>query len=155
MFSPERRGLNSTPEPNKLEWISTQNQFFSLATMSDPGVLPTNLLVHMIFLTPPSAEEVEASRRTVLQPQGLEAVIEYPSGSILPGQESTLHFNIFAGPKVYKMLAGLADQFGNRIDLVMGFGIWGVISKGLLAMMNWLYYHVSVPTAFPSFSSPF
>jgi YidC/Oxa1 family membrane protein insertase len=133
---------------NSIQWVSAQNQFFSLATMFEPGVLPTNVLVRMIFLTPPSDEEIAASSRTVIHPQGLEAVIQYPSGPIPPGQETTLGFNIFAGPKVYRMLAGLADQFGNRIDLVMGFGIWGVISKGLLAMMNWLYYHVSVPYGF-------
>jgi YidC/Oxa1 family membrane protein insertase len=69
----------------------------------------------------------------------------YPGGTVPPGQEVTLRFNIFAGPKVYQMLASLSEQLDNRIDLVMGFGLWGPISKGLLAVMNWLHHQIGFP----------
>ena len=46
----------------------------------------------------------------------------------------------FAGPKEYRTLARIGEQFQNRADLVMGFGsFWGFFSKALLVGMNWLH----------------
>jgi YidC/Oxa1 family membrane protein insertase len=130
---------------NNIIWVSAQNQFFSLATMPATNKLPADLVVHMVLLPPPSEEEIEASSRTVLQPKGLVALLEYPGGTLPPGQEATNQFTIFAGPKVYSMLACLGEQLDNHLDLVMGFGWFGVISKALLAVMNWLHSGIGLP----------
>lgn len=126
-------------------WVSAQNQFFALATMPDTNRLPTGVGIRMVFLPPPSQEEIDASSRTVKQPQGMEASIEYPGGQLMPGQESTLHFTIFAGPKIYRTLSDLSDQMGNHIDSIMGFGFWGPISRALLAAMNGLHNQLHFP----------
>jgi YidC/Oxa1 family membrane protein insertase len=130
---------------NNVAWVSAQNQFFSLVTMPASNQIAAAVVAHMVPLPPPSDEEIEASSRTVLKPQGLEALIQYPGATLGPGQEATIHFNIFAGPKIYQTLASLADQLDNHVDLVMGFGFWGGISKVLLAVMNWLHYQVGFP----------
>ena len=106
---------------------------------------PAAVVAHMVPLPAPSEEEIEATTRTVLQPQGLEALMAYPGATLAPGQEAVIHFNIFAGPKIYQTLADLADQFGNHLDLMMGFGYSGAISRALLAAMNWLHYQLAFP----------
>jgi YidC/Oxa1 family membrane protein insertase len=130
---------------NNVAWVSAQNQFFSLATMTESNTLPADVVVRMVLLPPPSQEEIEASSRTVLAPMGLEAMLECPGVTLAPGQETTVRFNLFAGPKIYRMLAALAEQLGNDIDKVMGFGMWGIISKALLAAMNVLYHSFGFP----------
>jgi YidC/Oxa1 family membrane protein insertase len=124
---------------NPVSWVSAQNQFFSLATMTASNAPPADVVVRMLLLPPPSQEEIEASSRTVKAPMGMEAFLEYPGATLGPGQEATLRFNIFAGPKIYRMLAALADQFDNHLDLLMGFGWSGPVAKALLAIMNWLH----------------
>jgi YidC/Oxa1 family membrane protein insertase len=130
---------------NNVFWVSAQNQFFALVTMPASNQPAAAMAVRMVLLPPPSEEEIEASSRTVRAPEGLEAMLAYPGGTVPPGQEVTLRFNIFAGPKVYQTLASLSEQLDNRIDLVMGFGMWGVISRGLLAVMNWLHHQIGFP----------
>ncbi len=127
---------------NDIVWVSAQNQFFSLVTMPATNKSPADMVVHMVLLPPPSQEEIEASSRTVREPEGLVALLEYPGATLAPGQEASNQFNIFAGPKVYQMLASLGEQLDNHLDLVMGFGFWGGISKALLAVMNWLHFQL-------------
>ena len=46
----------------------------------------------------------------------------------------------FAGPKEYRLLARIGDQFQNQADLVMQFGKFsGFFAKALLLAMNWLH----------------
>ncbi len=130
---------------SNVAWVSAQNQFFSLATMTESNTLQADVVVRMVLLPPPSEEEIEASSRTVRAPMGLEAMLESPGVTLAPGQETTVKFNLFAGPKIYRMLAALAEQMGNDIDKVMGFGMWGFISKALLAAMNALYHSCGFP----------
>ena len=130
---------------NDVAWVSAQNQFFSLVTMPASNQLAASVVAHMVLLPPPSLEEIEATSRTVRQPMGMEALLEYPGAALGPGQEAIIHFNIFAGPKIYRTLSALAEQLDNHVDLVMGFGFWGGISKALLAVMNWLHYQIGFP----------
>src|SRR6185436_19255926 len=59
---------------------------------------------------------------------------------LAPNQTVTNQVFLYAGPKEYRTLARLGDQFGNNIDLVMGYtGFFGFFSKGLLLGMNWLH----------------
>ena len=130
---------------NNVVWVSAQNQFFSLITMPASNQMAAAVVARRVLLPPPSEEDIEASSRTVLMPQGMEAMLVYPGAALGPGQEATIHFNIFAGPKVYSTLAALADQMDNHVDLVMGFGWFGPISKALLAVMNWLHSGIGIP----------
>jgi YidC/Oxa1 family membrane protein insertase len=45
----------------------------------------------------------------------------------------------YAGPKEYRTLALIGEQFKNNADLVMQFGFFGFFAKGLLLTMNWLH----------------
>ena len=47
---------------------------------------------------------------------------------------------LFAGPKEYRTLAEIGEEFKNQADNVMGFGgIFGFCAKPLLLAMNWLH----------------
>ena len=122
---------------NNVVWASAQNQFFTLATM--PEKPASAIIVRMVDLPPPSREELQSRPGTIANPKGLQAALFYPGETLEPGQTIETHFNLFAGPKEYQILAKLGDRFNNDIDLVMNFGFFGPISKGLLWGMNWLH----------------
>jgi len=45
----------------------------------------------------------------------------------------------FAGPKEYRLLAHIGEDFQNHADQVMQFGYLGFFAKALLLAMNWLH----------------
>ena len=129
--------FNYVAGSNNVVWASAQNQFFTLATM--PEKPAAAIMVHMVDLPPPSVEEIQANPGTVANPKGLQTALYYPAETLEPGQKIETRFNLFAGPKEYRTLAKLGGRFNNDIDLVMNFGFFGAISKGLLLAMNWLH----------------
>jgi YidC/Oxa1 family membrane protein insertase len=70
---------------------------------------------------------------------GIEGAFTYPALTIPPQSALEQTFTLYAGPKEYKRLAGIATQFQNNVDLVMDFGFMGFFSKILLLTMNWLH----------------
>jgi YidC/Oxa1 family membrane protein insertase len=123
-------------------WASAQNQFFTLTAITGTNTPAEYLTVHAVDLPKPTKEEIALIPGTVLNPRGMQVAMHYPGQTIAPGQSSELHFNLFAGPKEYETLARLDVRFNNDIELVMNFGFFGAISKGLLITMNWLYHNV-------------
>jgi YidC/Oxa1 family membrane protein insertase len=123
-------------------WVSAQNQFFTLTTITGTNTPADFVTAQMVDLPAPTAEEIAATPGTVPNPKGMQAALHYAERTIPAGRTAELHFNLFAGPKEYVTLANLSARFNNDIDLVMNFGFFGGIAKALLLTMNWLYHHV-------------
>ncbi len=115
------RSLYQENVPNA-EWAAVSSQFF--ATI----IVPLN----------GRADGVWARRFDIPSEKplwGIEGAVHMPSATIAPGQTSSAHFEIYAGPKLYHKLARL----GNNEAEIMNFGIFKLVSQFLLNFMNWLH----------------
>jgi YidC/Oxa1 family membrane protein insertase len=65
---------------------------------------------------------------------GIEGALGMPGFKLEPGETFRQQFNIYAGPKEYRVLTKL----GNDEDEIMHFGLFKVVSEFLLTSMNWL-----------------
>jgi YidC/Oxa1 family membrane protein insertase len=104
------------------EWGAVSSQFF--ATI----IVPLN----------GSADGVWARRYDIPSEKplwGIEGAVHMPAATIAPGQTSSAHFEIYAGPKLYHKLA----SFGHNEAEIMNFGIFKLVSQFLLNFMNWLH----------------
>jgi YidC/Oxa1 family membrane protein insertase len=123
---------------NNVAWVSAQNQFFTVGTI--PQQPASSLVVRMVDLPPPGAEEIKKNPSSIRSPKGLEATLIYPALRLEPGHSVTNQFTLFTGPKEYQTLARLAARFNNDFDVIMSFGWFGPISKTLLAAMNLIHF---------------
>ena len=125
-------------------WAAVHNQFFTLAAMpQQPG---QQVVVRKINLPRPGAEEAGLTPATGPPPEGYEGALVYPGLTLAPSQTFTNQIYLFAGPKEYQTLAGIAGRFNNNIDLVMGYGgFFGFFAKALLLAMNWLHNALLLP----------
>ena len=119
-------------------WSSAQNQFFALLAM--PKV-PAQQFVARAVSLPAMAGGSAAP------PVGIQSALVYPALTLPANSSTNRQIVIFAGPKEYRLLAQIGEQFHNRADLAMNFGtgyisFWGVgtfFAKLLLSGMNWLH----------------
>lgn len=114
-------------------WVSCANRFFTVATIPQEGA-PT-VAIHEAGLAP--------NYQSKGLKHGFQASLIYPERLLSPGEELTMNYEIYAGPKEYKTLAKLG--ISNDLDLVMDFnGFFGFFSKMLLLGMNWVHsiFHV-------------
>ncbi len=108
-------------------WTAIKNQFFTTVLTGDqPG--------NKIFVTtyPFDNKQQDGS---VVKDMGLYAGVLYGLGSVPANQEVTYGANLYVGPKEYERL----EHLGKHQDLIMQFGMFGFISKLLLAMMAGIY----------------
>jgi YidC/Oxa1 family membrane protein insertase len=71
---------------------------------------------------------------------GIQTALVYPAQTLGTNQAVERQIVLFAGPKEYRTLARIGEEFQNHADLVMNFGsIWGFFAKALLLGMNWLH----------------
>ena len=127
-------------------WASVQNQFFAMIAAPASNAPAWQILSRHIYLPPPGAEELAADPKANLAPVGFQTAFVYPEISLKPGEILERRYDIFAGPKEYKILDRLASRLGNNMDLVMGFGgFFGFFSRALLLSMNGLHdlFHLS------------
>jgi len=118
----------------KVVWAAVHNQFFTIVvipTEPAPGVTALRIdLPYADFGVNPTNPAKGP------QPPGYQTALDYPPITLEPGKPLEQGFQIFAGPKEYKILARL----GNDCDLVMGFsGFFGFFAKLLLLSMNGLH----------------
>jgi YidC/Oxa1 family membrane protein insertase len=118
-------------------WAEAHNQYFTLLTMT-----ATNQPAQMVVARPvtlPAWSNVELAPNTPL-PRGVETALVYPAGTLAPKAALERNLVLYAGPKEYRTLADIGEQFHNRADLVMNFGkFWGFFAKALLLAMNWVH----------------
>ena len=121
-------------------WAAGYNRFFTMIVAPPTNAPAPVVLARHVNLPPPSAEEIAASRKVVDRPFGFQAAFVYPAMTLAPKQTVERRFDVFAGPKEYKLLDRLAALFGNNMDLVMGFGgFFGFFARLLLLSMNGLH----------------
>ena len=109
------------------------NQFFTLIAMpKQPAqqiiALPVNLPSLTLDNQIPTAP-----------PVGIQTALVYPAQTIAANSSVERQITFYAGPKEYRTLALIGEEFNNNADLVMQFGFFGFFAKGLLLAMNWLH----------------
>jgi len=116
-------------------WAAAHNQFFALVSMPDT---PAEQVVARAIDQPRPAEGHYSFTNSPLR-KGFETALLYPGQTLAPGATAERKFQLYIGPKEYRTLAGIAGRMQNDVDKLMGFGIFGFISKILLLAMNWLH----------------
>lgn len=116
-------------------WAAAHNQFFALVAM--PREPAAQIIARSVIL--PLFQNVEQATNGP-PPHGVQTAFVYPAATLAAHQAVERQIVFFAGPKEYRTLARIGEDFKNRADLVMGFGgFWGFFAKALLLTMNWLH----------------
>jgi YidC/Oxa1 family membrane protein insertase len=116
-------------------WAAAHNQFFALLAM--PKTPATQIIARPVYLPPfPGVEQAPGTPA----PEGIQTALIYPAQTLGTNQMIEREFVLFAGPKEYRTLARIGEEFQNHADLVMNYGgIWGFFAKALLVGMNGLH----------------
>ncbi len=148
-FSPATTVLGIFPRTPKTEfrggngnvvWAAAYNQFFTLLAMSK-----SNQPAWQIMADPVTLGETNGQAGMPLS--GIETAMVYPAENLAADQVVMREINLYAGPKEFRNLVKLGDQFHNRADLVMNFGsslssFFGIgtfFAKVLLMILNALH----------------
>jgi YidC/Oxa1 family membrane protein insertase len=117
-------------------WSAVHNQFFALVAI--PREKADAVVARPVALSLPS--EWVAATLNRPPPTGIETALVYPAVTLAPGKSLERQFELFAGPKEYRVLSRIGEASGNDVDLVMGFsGFFGFFAKVLLLSMNGLH----------------
>ncbi len=122
-------------------WAAAHNQFFALMLMTKTNEPAQQMIARTVTL--PRFQNVGVVTNSPA-PEGLQTALLYPPATLTANSAMEKNFILFAGPKEFRVLSGVAAQFGNRADEVMNFGtgfatFWGVgtfFAKLLLSAMN-------------------
>ncbi len=123
-------------------WAAVYNQYFALLAM--PHEPAWKILA--IPVTLPKFQDTNEAMN-VAAPEGVQATLAYPALTLTANSSYSRPITIFAGPKEFRTLLRIGEQYKNHADLVMNFGsgfasFWGVgtfFAKLLLAAMNALH----------------
>jgi YidC/Oxa1 family membrane protein insertase len=140
--------MTSTPKPEiragsgNVAWAAAHNQFFALLAM--PQEPAREMVARTVPL--PRFQNSGAALNTPA-PHGIQTALLYPSQTLAANTVLERQIVLFAGPKEYRTLAVIGDQFHNHADEVMNFGtgfasFWGVgtfFAKLLLSAMNTIH----------------
>ena len=74
------------------------------------------------------------SRNSTAVRHGINGALGLSAITLAPGESATENFEIYAGPREYGILRGMADDQ----VAIMDFGIFSIVSRTLLISMNWL-----------------
>jgi YidC/Oxa1 family membrane protein insertase len=120
---------------NNVVWAAAHNQFFALMAMpKEPGAQIVARLVNL-----PPFQNVEPMPGAPV-PQGIQTALVYPTATLAAHQAVERQIVLFVGPKEYRLLARIGEEFQNQADLVMNFGKYlGFFAKALLLAMNWVH----------------
>jgi YidC/Oxa1 family membrane protein insertase len=110
-------------------WAAVHNQFFALA------VVPQDKASEIV-MRPVDMPWTADGDEPLAFSNGYTAALVYPATTLTTNQTLQHQFVIYAGPKEYKTLAGVAAQLNNNLDAIMNFGFFGFFAKALLLGMN-------------------
>jgi len=138
--------MSRTPTPEfragggNVVWTSAHNQFFALLAMTATNQPAQQVVARPVNLSPLE----ENSFATGI---GIQTALVYPAQMLSANSSVERQIVFFAGPKEYRTLARIGEDFQNHADQAMNFGtgyisFWGVgtfFAKLLLSSMNWLH----------------
>jgi YidC/Oxa1 family membrane protein insertase len=130
--------VHRTPTPEyragagNVTWAEAHNQFFALLAMTTNGPAQ-QIVARPVNLPALTAENSGAP------PVGIQTALVYPAQILATNQSVERQIVFFAGPKEYRTLARVGEEFQNRADLIMQFGFFGFFAKALLLAMNWIH----------------
>lgn len=129
---------------DNVQWAAAENQFFALIAMPKTNRPAEKFLATPVML-PPLADNAPAA-------MGIQAALIYPAQTISANSNYERQITLYAGPKEYRTLVKIGEQFQNHAEVAMNFGtgymsFWGIgtfFAKLLLSAMNWLHdvFHV-------------
>jgi YidC/Oxa1 family membrane protein insertase len=136
--------ISRTPTPEfragtgNVVWAAAHNQFFALLAM--PKTPAQQIVARPVNLSP-------LAENSIATGTGIQTALVYPSQTLSANSNVERQIVLFAGPKEYRTLARIGEDFQNHADLAMNFGtgyisFWGVgtfFAKALLSGMNWLH----------------
>ena len=64
---------------------------------------------------------------------GIQTALVYPAQTLTANSSIERQIIFYAGPKEYRTLALIGEQFNNNADLVMRFGFFGFFREGAAA----------------------
>ena len=115
-------------------WAAAHNQFFALMAM--PKERAPQMIARPVTL--PQFTDINETNAPL--PRGVQTALLYPAGTLAANSSIERQIVLFAGPKEYRTLSDIGEQFKNRADDIMGFGgFMGFCAKPLLLAMNWLH----------------
>jgi YidC/Oxa1 family membrane protein insertase len=140
--------MHRTPTPDyvggnsDVVWAAVHNQFYALMAMPAERAWKTM----EIPVTLPRFQD-DGTAMNVIAPQGVQATLVYPGTTLTANGSQARSFTIYAGPKEFRTLSHIGEQYDNHADLVMNFGsgfgsFWGIgtfFAKVLLSAMNALH----------------
>jgi len=110
------------------EWVGVSDQFF-VTLLTPLNAQATGVWGGRRF-------EVKFSETQTMF--GLEGAMGMPGFQLKPGETTTLHFQLYGGPKLYHRLTELSH---NEAE-IMNFGIFKLISQALLNLLNLLHNYL-------------
>ncbi len=114
-------------------WAAVHNQFFTLIAM--PKQPAQQIIASPVDLPPLTLD----NQIPTAPPVGIQTALVYPAQTVAANSSVERQITFYAGPKEYRKLALIGEEFNNNADLVMQFGFFGFFAKGLLLTMNWLH----------------
>jgi len=139
-FFPATPRTNFVVSSSNVVWAAVYNRFFTIIVAPPTNKPPQEIIVRHVKLPPLSPEELATVSKAITNQFGFQTAFVYSELTLAPNQALERRFDVFAGPKEYKTLDRLAAQFGNNMDLVMGFGgFFGFFARLLLLSMNGLH----------------
>jgi YidC/Oxa1 family membrane protein insertase len=114
-------------------WAAAHNQFFALIAM--PKQPAAQIVSHSVNLPSLTID----NQIPAAPPMGIQTAFVYPAQTLAANSSVERQITFYAGPKEYRKLALIGEQFSNNADLVMQFGFFGFFAKGLLLAMNWVH----------------
>jgi YidC/Oxa1 family membrane protein insertase len=117
-------------------WAAAHNQFFALMAMTRTNEPAEQIIARAVTL--PAFANVQQLPGAPL-PQGVQTELVYPAQTLSANSSVERQIVLFAGPKEYRTLAVIGEEYQNHADLIMQFGFFGFFAKALLLAMNWLH----------------
>jgi YidC/Oxa1 family membrane protein insertase len=120
-------------------WAAVHNQFFAIIAMANTNQPAQQMIAQPVTLPPLIIDD----QISAAPPVGIQTALVYPAQTLAANSTSERQIVFYAGPKEYRTLARIGEEFHNRADLVMQFGFFGFFAKALLSAMNWLHDIIS------------
>lgn len=118
-------------------WVAAYNQFFALVAMAQTNQPAWQMVANPVTL-------MATNSQTGSSRLGIQTALVYPAETLVADQVVMRRVNLFAGPKEFRTLEKIGDEYQNGAELVMNFGtgfsgffgIGSFFAKALLWLMN-------------------